>query len=342
MLDFIKSEFIKNPDKIITYMEHFGYEHIKNHGSYISCARDLDSSPKSIVIRLTKNEALLVHDYARDVVLDIFNFIIKQRGIGFGEVINYSKNILGIDNGFYGSEKKQIFGGLFNNIKKQDTFKVEVFDESVLNKYRKGPNKKFLKDNISISAQKEFGIGFDVMNQAITIPIRDEFGRLMGVKERINHTPREGEQKYYYDIPCLMTHTLYGYCNNYNYLCGNTIYVFEAEKSVMAAWSFGYKNCVALGSSNLSKKQCQLLISAEPKEVVFLYDEGSKPEIIKKSAETLLKYSRMKDFKIMYWDFKNSIYCEEGSKVSPTDLGKEAFEYIINDELLDIQEGGIL
>ena len=77
----------------------------KIRSSYISFGRDIDSSPKSIVIRLNNNESVLVHDYSKNMIADIFNFIMKQRNVSFKDVISCAKSIVGITDYYYKKEK---------------------------------------------------------------------------------------------------------------------------------------------------------------------------------------------------------------------------------------------
>ena len=53
------------------------------------------------------------------------------------------------------------------------------------------------------------------------------------------------------------------------------VVVVESEKSVMQAFSFGYRNIVALGSSNFSERQLNLLLELGVTTVVYALDEGS-------------------------------------------------------------------
>lgn len=336
MLEEIKKELINNPDKLCNVLEHFGYCNIVIHSKYISFGRDEYSSKKSIVINLENNFYLYVHDYARNIQKDIFSYIIDQRKAEFVDVLKVVKSILGISDYYDFFNKKGIFGGFYERMRKRKgSTKIHTYDESILDEYIPYGNVRFLKDHISLQAQRFFDIRYDTLSQAIVIPIRDQFGQLMGVKERVNYNISEDELKYYYSYPCQMSQTLYGYSQNYKYLVNNSIYIFESEKSVMQCFSYGIRNCVAIGSGTISVKQVKMLFELNPKQIIFMHDVGYKLEYINRNIKMVQKFSRFSEAQIGYWDFGNKEY---ENKVSPSDMGKDVLSRIIASEIIFIGE----
>ena len=338
MIEYLKQKFLEEPEKIKILLEEYDYHNIIIHNTYMSFGRSPNSSAKSIVIRLQKNDALIVHDYARNVVCDLFNFICKTRPVTFREVIRASRNVLGITESYYYKQApKSAFSSFYGNIKNKDKVELKVYPEEILNKYSCYGNKRFVKDGISVKTQKAFQIGYDVESQSITIPIRNESGQLVGVKERINRDPQDGEQKYFYSVPTMMSQILYGFSENYEYLEGaDVIYVFESEKSVLQCRDMNIRSCLALGSSSISKKQCQLLLSLNPKKVVFCYDKGLEREAIERAIKTLRTYGKMKEFEIWYTNMEDDDKIPD--KSSPSDLGRQGFEYVIKHKIVKAEE----
>lgn len=330
MLDNIKKELLSNPEKIREALEHFGYCHVVIRNTYMSFGRDEVSSKKSIVINLKNNKALFVHDYARAIQKDLFSYIMQQRGVDFAEVLGVVKNILGITDYYDFFDRQGIFGGFYERIRNHNVVRIQTYDESILDKYNNVGNLRFLKDNISLEAQRTFGIRFDTSSQGIAIPIRNQLGQLIGVKERFNHDVEDGEMKYFYDVPCQMSQTLYGYSQNYQYLANGVVLIFEAEKSVMQCFTYGIRNCVALGSGTISKKQVQLLLELNPKKVIFMHDVGYDIKNIMRNIDMVKGYSRFAEIELGYWDFNLSEY---SNKVSPSDMGKEKLNYILENEI---------
>ena len=211
MLEDVKKELLNHPDKLKELLEYFGYCNIVIRDRYMQFGRDEFSSKKSIVINLKENRFLYVHDYARNIQTDLFSYIISQRHVEFKEVLNEVKHVLGITDYFDFFGKRGIFGGFYERVRKRRTAsESKIYDESILNQFSQCGNMRFLKDNISLRTQRFFEIGYDVESQGITIPIRNQFGQLMGVKERFNYDVEDGEIKYFYQSPCLMSNTLYG------------------------------------------------------------------------------------------------------------------------------------
>lgn len=330
MLNDIKKELIKNPDKLRNVLEHFGYCNVVIRSNYIQFGRDAVSSKKSIVIRLENNDNLYVTDYARNINCEMFSYIISQRNVEFTDVINVVKNSLGITDYYSFFNKSGVFGGLYERVKKRSTANVRTYDNAILNQYVKKSNLRFLKDNISLDSQNFFDIRYDIESQGIVIPIYDQIGQLMGVKVRCNYEVQEGEQKYYYLVPCAMSQTLYGYCQNYNYLVNNTIYIFEAEKSVMQCYSYGIRNCVALGCGTINNKQIRMLFEANPNQIIFMHDVGYELEYIMRNIDIVKRYSRFSEVEVGYWDYFNKGYSD---KSSPSDFGKEKLKDIIEHEI---------
>lgn len=338
MLEDVKKELLNHPDKLKDVLEYFGYCNIVIREKYMQFGRDEFSSKKSIVINLKENRFLYVHDYARNIQKDLFSYIMSQRHVEFVTVLNEVKKVLGITDYFDFFGKRGIFGGFYERVrKKRSNSESKIYDESVLDQFVPVGNLRFLHDHISLNAQKFFEIGYDVESQGITIPIRNEFGQLMGVKERFNYEVEDGEIKYFYHSPCQMSNTLYGYSQNYVYLTGETVLIFEAEKSVMQCYTYGIRNCVALGSGSISRKQIQMLLELNPQKVIFMHDVGYKLEYIMRNIDFLKGYSRFVELEIGYWDFFGKGYTD---KVSPSDIGKQKLDYILKNEIKMIGDDG--
>lgn len=330
MLEEIKKELINNPEKIKCILESFGYENVKIRDSYIQFGRDEYSSNKSLTIFLNDNSNLCIKDWSKNKYKDLINYIIEQRKVEFPDVMNVIKEVLGISNYYSYYCTKGIFGGIYDNIKKNKRIQIDIYNDKILEKYNNIPNLRFLRDNISLETQKYFGIRFDTESQGIIIPIRNQFGELMGIKIRLNYEVSEEEQKYFYIIPCSMSKTLFGYSQNYQYLIENTVFIYESEKSVMQCHSYGIRNCIALGSGSLSQQQAKMILELNPKRVIFMHDYGYEIEHIISNINKLKRYSRFNELEIGYWNWKTRVL---DKKYSPSDLGKMKLNYIINNEI---------
>lgn len=334
MLSEIKEELLKKPECIVELLENFDFAHIKPSYREIRFARD-ERGGQNISIRLENNENIFVNDYSRGVHKDIFSYIITEKSSTFKEVLQETRKILGLNEEWRPKQRRLLFGGIYENVACQNReIKLKTYNENVLNQYERNGNFMFLNDGISLASQKFWDIRFSTEENRIIIPIRNEYGSLVGAKGRLNGTPEEGEPKYIYTIPVASSQLLYGYSENYQYLYGNDIVLVESEKSVMQAWDFGVRNIVGLGSNNLSEKQSKLLLQLHPSRIIIAMDEGLDFSQTKKNADMIKKICTMHELEVWYWD--STLDLDIDLKSSPTDMGKEKFEEIMNEQLVKI------
>ena len=332
MIQELKKQLLENPENICTLLEEFDFAHITLKRNEIRFARNSDGGP-NIRIRLN-DEYLNVTDYVNSIHTDIIGYIIKEKHTDFRSVLSAIKRILNLSDDWRPQSRHLIFGGVYEHIIHRTDSSPKTYDESILDEYLKVPNERFQRDNISLEAQMKFGIGYDVGTDRITIPIRDQHGSLMGIKGRRNHeTDNEEDPKYLYLVPCQMSKTLFGYSTNYSSMYGRTVMIFESEKSVLQCASYGYHNAVALGSNSLSEYQAKMILSLNPQKVIFMLDSDLPLENTKRNIDMLRSVAIMRDLQINYFDWTECL--ELPAKASPSDEGKEVFEYILAENIKD-------
>jgi DNA primase len=333
----VKEKLLEQPESIEHILDAFGFDKIRRNHREIRCAFEPGMNPTAVVIRLQDNENLFVKDYERNISLDLINYLVKSKNIPFKDVMNAIKQELHLDSIYNYKRKTGLFGGIYNNIGRVNgEISVTTYPEEILESYGDTSNTLWLKDGISLSTQRKWGVGYDVSSQRITLPIRASSGEIIAVKGRLNGEPEEFEPKYLYIVNGPMSQTLFGYSENYSSLYENEIYVVESEKSVLKMDSWGYNNVVALGSNSLSTTQAKLLISLNPKCVTFLLDKSLPLENTRKNADLLKTFCSMRQLKIRYWDWTDNITLDD--KSAPCDDTKEEFEYILREEVVDIED----
>jgi hypothetical protein len=182
VLSEIKEQLLEQPDAIIEILDYFDFAHITPSSREIRFARD-HKGGKNISIRLERNECLYVSDWARAVSADIFSYIIQEKGVTFREVIQKTKQVLNLSDDWRPKPKHQLFGGIYSNVTcSNKEIRLKTYDEDMLDQYEACGNLRFLRDGISLEAQRFWGIRFSIECNSIIIPMRNEYGDLVGYK----------------------------------------------------------------------------------------------------------------------------------------------------------------
>lgn len=329
-IEQMKLMLMENPERLVEYLKSFGFANIRIRSKYITFGRDSKSSAKSIVIYRQKNPNLLVNDYAKGFQGDILRFLEEEKSIEWYEAVIEMQRYLGLSS-FTAQEDlpecEMLADEQEDYEEDTDWSEPDALDESVLDEYIEAGNERFLQDGIALATQKKYGLRYDPIRQSIIIPIRRSDGKLCGVKARMNFDVRKGELKYTYVYYFQLTKILFGYDQNKNFLeSSDSVFVFEAEKSVMQADGFGVRNCVAMGSSSISTYQCQLIKGLSPKRVVLMTDKGLRAIAVQRNCERICQ---IVGCDVYIWQPADNV----PDKSSPTDLGRKRFQFAIEREL---------
>lgn len=279
----LKNYIIDN-DKLQDILEELGCHHIDTHDNnrYITCAFPDGDNTKGIVI-YTDN--LFVDCNTRDIEdkygnSDIISLVCFIKDFYFSHAIKWMCDTLGLDN--YSDENEEMPMSLqiiqmLKDLKSgldfdEEKERLKPINERILTYYYPYVNDKFLADGVSYHTQREFEIGYDLGSQRYTIPIRDELGTLVGVKGRTQLEDGSVE-KYLYLAKCAKSKVLYGLNKTMPYIVEKSeVIVVESEKSVLALWSQGIRNAVAIGCHKISKTQVEKITRIGIKEVILCYD----------------------------------------------------------------------
>lgn len=290
-------EYIFDNGKIEEVLEKLEMHHIKWHNGdeYITCGMPDGDNPASTTIY---NDSFLgVVAYTRDIkdaygISDIISLVTFVRKCFFTESINWLCEIFGLD--YYAEEQsidlsltfEKRIQSLIKVKRSEDLSILKPINEEILKGYLDWNNTEFLKDNISYDTQTEFGLGIDVFSHRITIPIRDELGRLVGVKgRRVWDVVDEYNPKYIYLHQCAKSKLLYGLYKTLPYIKeNNEIIICESEKGVMQLWEYGFKNAVGVGGHSLSDWQITLIAQTGADTVIIAYDKDITKEEIEKEG----------------------------------------------------------
>ena len=334
MIDKIKNKLFNNEELIYSVLEEIGCTYIKpfnnKHGRAFKFGHDIDSSGGANILDLCN---LHYHSFSNSTDGDILTLTSEMKRISLGESIKWLSKFLGLKFEYTEREIKLPFLGFWkslNKINNNDNIEQITYPE-YRNYYKEyGVSLRWAKDNISLQTQELFEVGYDFYTNRITYPWRDYKGDIVGIMGRLNKdelTEQEYKYKYMPIIPFNKGKNLYGFYQNYNnILKENMLIICESEKSVMKAYSYGFKNVVALGCKTITDYQSKL-IKTLCCDVILALDEGVDFEYCKEQINKC---------KIINPFFTTNLYV--------LDMSKKTNENITEDKvcIFDLTEDNIL
>ena len=285
-VQYLKQKILEE-GRISDILQELGCSHIRERNGMIQCCNpDGGDNPTAVCVYL--NENLTTLDYTRQLLsngqtrtTDIIDFVCWAQKINFFAALKWICSTCGYD---YYEEHEELPDSLQilymltkmnnENISEEDDNKpLKPISEKILNYYLPYGNYLFEKDGISLSTQKFFEIGYDPGSNRISIPIRDECGKLVGIKGRLfQEKIEEWQNKYLYLFNCNKSRILFGlYQNLDNIIKQGKVFVGESEKSVCQMYEMGYYG-VATGGSKISKYQINMLTRLGV-QIIFAYDK---------------------------------------------------------------------
>jgi DNA primase len=215
---------------------------------------------------------------------------------------------------------------------KVDLSKIEpniVLPNTVLNEYVSTPYLDWIKEGISYTTQKEFGIGIDLGSHRVTIPIHNRYGELIGVKGRLIGELTDDNPKYLYLYNLNKSIELFNLHRALDYIQEKgEVLVFEAEKSVMKCWTWGIKNAVSIMGSDISRVQAEILkrLGLDVK-IILCYDKD-------KTVREIKHYAKVFDTREVYGMYDKSNLLSD--KDAPVDKGYDVFMKLYKENVYKI------
>lgn len=322
MSNDIKKHLLHNKKDLVLLLKEYGYGKFNVNEDEIRCSKPDSSNGSTCRIKL--NNMLSCTDFSSSFNGDIFELIIFHTDTTYADVVSKCYEMFNIedvddDNDFNGLD-------LDLDVKLKEVL-IPIYDKSELDKFEKVWNLRFVKDNIMPKTQEVFGIGYDYRSKRITIPWFTIEGKLLGVMGRADYTGY-GDFKYVPLLRFKKHHSLYGIYENKEYIKNSRVYILESEKSVLQLHTMGLHNALALGGNSIDSYRLSLLEKLNVQEIIFAFDEGLEIDTQKRALKTSKKYFGDKVKIAIMYDGHNR-YLPKGSKYSPTDLGKEVWNNMI-------------
>ena len=294
-------------------------------------AREEGRNPTSMVLNL---DTLSFHCFSTNSKGNLYTLIMQRKDMNFPNALKWAADYAGLDKEEYDIDIQLPFGGFFQGLVREISepeFSMKTYDKSELDEYKGFYNTMFLKDGISFESQEKFNIGYDALSNRVTIPIYSLDNKLIGIMGRYNGKCKK-EERWLPIIPCSRSLTVYGFNENYQSIQekGMTV-IFESEKSVMQCHSFGCNIALATSGCHISDTQSKHIKSMFLPKIILAYDEGLSEEDIIAEAEKLKMDNQIYKNQVGYIYDREHKYLPEGSKASPSDLGKEVFSKLVKE-----------
>lgn len=221
---------------------------------------------------------------------------------------------------------------IFENIRKKsntntkENYELKFYDESILDQshYIKLPYIGFVREGILPQVQEEFNVMYDTERNRILFPHRYwSNGELLGIFGRTANKYYDILRipKYYGVLPYPKSLNLYGLYENYKSIQEQGyVIVFEGEKSVLKAKSYGYPVGVSLGGHQLSQEQTRILIGLDV-DIIFALDKDVNEEV------SVNMCNEFKGIRNAYYIYDK--YGLLGKKDAPIDKGYKIFKYLL-------------
>lgn len=205
------------------------------------------------------------------------------------------------------------------------TYEHQILNNAELDKYKKLPVKEWLEEGIEQDVMDIFDIRIDVWSNRIVYPVYDLCGNLINIKGRTRYENYKQMKipKYinYFEVGVMDYFQCLNVCIG-DVINSNEIIIFESIKSVMKAYGWGYKNCVAAEKHCITPEQLDLLVKLRV-NIVFAYDSdvSYRNDEIKKDIEKLKRVTN-----VFIIEDKGKLLGGAETKNSPVDCGKDIWE----------------
>lgn len=318
--------YINENNLIPEILESIGLVHIRPVGQkYYSCG--FPESRRRDSINCYMNDELSVKVWSRNEdIKDLFSLIKYQLNCNFFEAINFAAEVCGIK---LTNKKMLNIERFMRKPKKREV----VFEKPKIKPLRLAPKDMFVReecdlftrDGINREAQEYFQVCFDPIEERVVFPIKDfETGEIISYKGRTIRKDyiEKGIAKYYYYYQIEGRWQIFGLYENYHDILDNDeLFVFEAEKSPMQAYSMKIRNCVSVNKKKISDEQAYILNKLN-KKIIIAFDEDVEEWEIRQQCKKLKG-------DVYYIYSKGKI----PKKCSPTDCSYDVFKQLYNNKI---------
>lgn len=217
-----------------------------------------------------------------------------------------------------------------NDRNKKEITPNEELPEDIMDEYMPYLSHGWYEEGIPLNIQRLYDVRFDLESKRIVYPIRNRFGKIVGVKGRlISEEDEQYEPKYIYLHKCNISLEWFNLHFAIPYILKEKkVIIVEAEKSVMKLVANGIHNVLAISSSEISMVQVDIIKQLGLDiEIILCYDKGIGIDEIKKQAEKFKGRN-------VYAMYDTDSLLED--KMAPIDDGIETFNKLYDEFIFPI------
>ena len=285
MIDILSVKEAITDDDIIFLLSELGSDFVQDDNKqiifYSVCHHPNDSDKHKPKLYWYKNNKSFFC-YSCGFKGDIFSLIQQVKDIKFREALDWVleklnlKPVLQKKNVQIDDWQKDLKKFLPNYEEKQPIVK---YDEEILKLFQGKFHKEWLDYGISQETMEKFKIGFYQRCNQITIPVYYE-NDLIGIRiraldekdaQRGKYRPLQDLNKTIYKFPT--NQVFYGWDQNSEKIMkSKTVWIVEAEKTVLKFDTWGCNKCLAVFGSNISREHINKLLQLNVNKVVLMMD----------------------------------------------------------------------
>ena len=179
-----------NDERLLQILEALGFENIReknnSNGGYFVFP-NLNGDNKGAINVYKKS--LNYINYTRGKKGNIYTLIMDVKKINFPKALDYVVNTLNLDKTQFDTKIEYPFNGFYLDLLRAESepeLSMKTYDLSILNEYSNKYSQLFYEDGIDYVSQQEFGVGYDIWSNRITIPEFTFDGKLCGIMGRLN------------------------------------------------------------------------------------------------------------------------------------------------------------
>lgn len=304
---------LRDEDKIEELLEALGCEYVKpeQRGFVITAQlpeRFYSTNKRAVQVKLNNSLSCQIRnrgDFKGGSIYDLISYIhFDKRGDEeFRQNLHKSKEFICKVFGWthflkartgdvvvkdYTASMKEIING---RQRKREIKPNPVLPEEIMLEYypynKPLPYIDWIDEGISYNTQVMYGVGICLESMRVVFPLRNRFGQIVGVKGRIMRDEDDPERKYLYLYRCNNRYEWFNWHYAHPYILQEKkVYILESEKSSMKLFENNIYNSLAIGASDISIEQADMVKQLGLDiEIVLCYDKGITIDEIKRNAQ---------------------------------------------------------